>query len=105
VSTAVSRVTSQWEALPRHCGGGEERSVDLPVTVAAAALVTSPLAGEGMPCIARIRHNSMSNRMVALKAIPQNQIQNCFEGCTKYWGRCIASQGEYSEGDHNDIQQ
>jgi hypothetical protein len=31
-------------------------SVDLPITVAAPALVTSPLAGEGMPCTARIRH-------------------------------------------------
>jgi hypothetical protein len=57
VSTAISRVTSQWEAVPRYRGEGNERSVDLPVTVAAAALVTSPLAGEGMSCIARIRHN------------------------------------------------
>jgi hypothetical protein len=31
--------------------------VDLPVTVAAAALVTLPLVGEGVPCIARIRHS------------------------------------------------
>jgi len=37
----------------------------------------------------------------ALKAIPQNQFQNCFEG----WPRCIASQGEYFEGDHGGIQQ
>jgi hypothetical protein len=40
----------------------------------------------------------------ALKAIPQNQFQNCFEGWTRHWHRCIASQGEYSEGDHSDIQ-
>jgi hypothetical protein len=52
----VSRVTSQWEALPRHRGGGEERSVDWPVTVAAAALVTSLLVGEGAACIAQICH-------------------------------------------------
>ena len=33
--------------------------------------------------------------MAALKAIPQNQFQNCFEGWTRCWRRCIASQGEY----------
>ena len=41
----------------------------------------------------------------ALKAIPQNQFQNCFEGWTRRWHRYIASQGEYSEGDHGGIQQ
>ena len=41
-----------------------------------------------------------SNTMAALKAIPQNQSQNCFEGWTRCWHRCIASQGEYFEGDH-----
>jgi len=40
-----------------------------------------------------------------LKAIPQNQFQNFFEGCTRRWHRCIASQGEYFEGDHSGIQQ
>ena len=46
-----------------------------------------------------------SNTMTALKAIPQNQFQNCFEGWTKRWHRCIASQGEYFEGEHSGIQQ
>jgi hypothetical protein len=46
-----------------------------------------------------------SNMMAALKAIPQNQSQNCFEGRTRLWHRCIASKGEYFEGDHSDIQQ
>ena len=46
-----------------------------------------------------------SNTMAALKAIPQNQFQNCFEGWTRCWHRCIASQGEYFEGDHGGIQQ
>jgi hypothetical protein len=32
-----------------------------------------------------------SNTMAALKAIPQNQFQNCFEGWTGSWHRCIAS--------------
>ena len=41
----------------------------------------------------------------ALKAIPQNQFQNCFEGWTSSWHRCTASQGEYFEGDHGGIQQ
>ena len=26
--------------------------------------------------------------------IPKNQFQNCFEGWTRRWHRCIASQGE-----------
>jgi hypothetical protein len=46
-----------------------------------------------------------SNTTADLKAIPQNQFQNCFEGWTRHWHRCIASQGEYFEGDDSDIQQ
>jgi hypothetical protein len=46
-----------------------------------------------------------SSTMAALKAIPQNQFQDCFDGWTRRWHRCIASQGEYFEGPHNDIQQ
>jgi hypothetical protein len=45
-----------------------------------------------------------SNMTAALKAIPQNQFQNCFEGWTRRSHQCIASQGEYFEGDHSDIQ-
>jgi len=41
----------------------------------------------------------------ALKAIPQNQFQNCFEGWTRRRNRCIASQGEYFESDHCGIYQ
>jgi len=41
-----------------------------------------------------------SNTTAALKAIPQNKFQNCFEGWNRRWHRCIASQGEYFEGDH-----
>jgi hypothetical protein len=40
----------------------------------------------------------------ALKAIPQNQFQNYFEGWIRCWNQCIASQGEYFEGDHSDIE-
>jgi histone-lysine N-methyltransferase SETMAR len=46
-----------------------------------------------------------SNKTSALKAIPQNQFQDCFKGWTRRWHRCIASQGEYLEGDHGDIQE
>jgi len=46
-----------------------------------------------------------SNTTAALKAIPQNQFQICFEGWTGRWHRCIASQGENFEGDHGGIQQ
>jgi hypothetical protein len=46
-----------------------------------------------------------SNTTAALKAIPQNQFQNYFEGRTRRWHRCIASQGEHFEGDHGGIQQ
>jgi len=45
-----------------------------------------------------------SNTTIALKAIPQNYIQNCFEGWTRRWHRCIASQGEYFEGYQGGIQ-
>jgi hypothetical protein len=48
-----------------------------------------------------IRNNTTAD----MKAIPQNQFQNCFEGWTRRWHRCIASQGESFEGDYSDIQQ
>jgi hypothetical protein len=34
-----------------------------------------------------------SNTSAALKDIQQNQIQNCFEGWTRRWHWCVASQG------------
>ena len=46
-----------------------------------------------------------SNTTAALKAIPQKQFRNRFEGWTRRWHGCIASQGEYFEGDHGGIQQ
>jgi hypothetical protein len=46
-----------------------------------------------------------SNTTAALKAILQNQFPNCFEGWTRRGHQCIASKGEYSEGDLSDIQQ
>ena len=35
----------------------------------------------------------------ALKAITLQEFQNCFEQWKKRWDKCIASQGEYFEGD------
>ena len=46
-----------------------------------------------------------SNTTAALKAIPQNQFQNCFEGWTRWGHRFLSSQGESFEGDHGGIQQ
>jgi len=46
-----------------------------------------------------------SNTTAALKAIPRNQFQNRYEGWTRGWHRCIASQWEYLEGDNGGIQQ
>jgi transposase len=46
-----------------------------------------------------------SNTTAALKATPQNQFQNCLEGWSRRWRRCIASKGECFEGDRSDIQQ
>jgi len=46
-----------------------------------------------------------SNTTAALKTIPQNHFQNCLEGWTRRWHRCIAPQGEYFEGEHGGIQQ
>jgi len=60
--------------------------------------------------ILKVRHfddidDIRSNTTAALKAIAQNQFQNCFEGWTRRWHWCIASQGEYFEGNHGGIQQ
>jgi len=41
-----------------------------------------------------------SNIMAALKAFPQNQFQNCFEGWTRRWHWCIASHRGHFEGNH-----
>ena len=46
-----------------------------------------------------------SSTTAALKAIPQNQFQNCFKGYSRGWHQCIVSRGEYFEGDHRGIQQ
>jgi len=37
--------------------------------------------------------------MEALTAITLQEFQNCFEQWKKRWDKCIASQGEYFEGD------
>ena len=49
--------------------------------------------------------NIKINTTAVLKAIPQNKFRNRFKGWTGRWHLCIASQGEYFEGDHGCIQQ
>ena len=46
-----------------------------------------------------------SNTTAALKAIPQNQFQKCFAGCTRRWHQRIAFQGVYFKGNLGGIQQ
>ena len=46
-----------------------------------------------------------SNKTAALKAIPQNQFQNCFEGWTRHWYRYLDSLWEYFQGEHGGIHQ
>jgi len=58
------------------------------------------LKGRHFDDIDDIRNNTTAD----LKAIPQNQLQNCFERWTRRWHQCIAFQGEYFDGDHGGIQ-
>ena len=46
-----------------------------------------------------------TNTTAALKDNRQNQFQNSFERWTRRCHRCIASQGQYFEGDHGGTQQ
>ena len=45
------------------------------------------------------------NTTEALKAVPTKPFPKLFEGWTRRWHRCIASQDEYFEGYHGGIQQ
>ena len=72
-----------------------------PMTFSLFPKIKEILKGRRFDDIGDIR----SNTTAALKVIPQNQFQNCFEGWTRRWHRYIASQGEYFEGDHGGIQQ
>jgi len=63
--------------------------------------IKETLKGRTFEDIDDIRTNTTAD----LKAILQNQFQNCFEGWTRRWHRCIDSQGECFEGDHGGIHQ
>jgi len=39
------------------------------------------------------------NVTTALKAIPQQEFQKCFQHWQHRWAKCIAAQGEYFEDD------
>jgi hypothetical protein len=45
-----------------------------------------------------------SHTTAALKDHSTKPVPTFFEGWTKRWHRCIASQGEYFEGDHGGFQ-
>jgi hypothetical protein len=56
------------------------------------SLISLPL----LPSLTRnLMFDIRSNTTAALRAIPQNQFQNCFEGWTRRWHRYIASQVKY----------
>jgi hypothetical protein len=42
---------------------------------------------------------SRKNVKTALKAIPQQEFQKCFQQWQHHWAKCIAAQGEYFKGD------
>lgn len=54
-----------------------------------------PLRGRRFESIPSIKENSLRE----LKAIPQSAFEGAFEGWIKRWHMCIASNGEYFEGD------
>jgi hypothetical protein len=39
------------------------------------------------------------NVMILMKAIPQQEFQNCFQQWQHRWAKCSPDQGEYYEGD------
>jgi hypothetical protein len=45
--------------------------------------------------------DDLRTNIKATLAIPQNPFQNGYEEWTRCWHMCIASQGEYFEGDHS----
>jgi predicted acetyltransferase len=53
------------------------------------------LKGKRFQNVEEVREKSKE----ALKAINLQEYQNCFEQWKKLWDKCIASQGEYFEGD------
>jgi hypothetical protein len=38
-----------------------------------------------------------------LKSLKEDDFQECFNQWTQRWDKCIASEGEYFEGDKNDV--
>jgi len=53
------------------------------------------LKGKRFHNVEEVREKTME----ALKALPLQEFQNCFEQWKKRWDKCIDSQGEYFEGD------
>jgi len=60
--------------------------------------VKSALKGRRFQDIEDIQKEK-KNMMAALKAVPQQEFQKCFQQWQHQWTKCIAAQGEYLEGD------
>lgn len=58
-----------------------------------------PLRGTRFESIESIKENSWKE----LKAIPENAYKKCFEDWKKRWRMCVASNGDYFEGDKINI--
>jgi hypothetical protein len=77
------------------------------VTVLEHPLYSPDLAPIDFFLFPKIKEILKGRHLMTLMAsgIIRRQFQNCFEGWTRRWHRCITSKGEYFEGDHSDIQQ
>jgi len=38
-----------------------------------------------------------------LKGLSEEEFQGCFQQWKRRWDKCIVSNGEYFEGDHNEV--
>jgi hypothetical protein len=57
--------------------------------------IKSALKVQGFQAIGDIRKNAT----MAVKAVPQQEFQKCFQQWQHVWVKCIAAQGEYFKGD------
>lgn len=60
-----------------------------------------PLRGKHFETIEAIKENSQKE----LKAIPKHAYENCYKDWKKRWHMCIASDGDYFEGDKINIEE
>jgi hypothetical protein len=66
--------------------------------------ITSALKGQRFQDtedIQKIKKNK--KRVMALKAIPQQEFQKCFQPWQHGWVKCITAQGKYFKGNHASV--